>query len=158
MTRPQLRQITRKYSRKMPPEFEGLVQIWRWAAQNGPLPHLTYDDPAYFYGLRAAPKHKDRDLINMLLAELSPMDFRQLFICNKEVFYDTYRGWTDSKKEYVSRFLAEEYLIDKAGARQTLFGEEPGMDGPEESRRLDIDFDNITKSGATLTVKKGPWN
>ena len=64
----------------------------------------------------------------MLLAELSPLDFRQLFICHKDAFYDAYRSWADPKREYVARFLAEEYMIDKVAARETLFGPEPTME------------------------------
>ena len=32
------------------------------------------------------------------------------------------------KREYVARFLAEEYMIDKVAARESLFGPEPTMD------------------------------
>jgi len=63
----------------------------------------------------------------MLLTDLSRLDFRQLFICHKSLFYESYRGWSDSKKEFVVRFLNQEYAMDKAGAREDLFGEEPNM-------------------------------
>jgi hypothetical protein len=75
-------------------------------------------------------QHHDRDLINMLIADLSPLDFRQLFICHTDAFFDVYRGWTDAKKDYVAKFLHEEYVIDKAGAREELFGLEPAMAEP----------------------------
>ncbi len=126
LTRQQIRQIGRKYADKLPPEFHGLMQVWRWANRGGEEPQLGSDHPAFFYALRAS-QHVDRDLINMLLAELSPLDFRQLFICHKDAFYRAYRSWSEVKKEYVSNFLAEEYVIDKAGARETLFGPEPSM-------------------------------
>jgi len=137
LTRQQIRQVGRKYAEQMPPEFHGLMNIWRWAKMDGPAPNLNSEHPAFFYALRAA-QHADRDLVNMLLAELSPLDFRQLFICHKAAFYDAYRGWAEPKRDYVSRFLAEEYAIDKAGAREALFGPEPAMD--EED------------------VYEGPWN
>lgn len=126
LTRQQIRQIGRKYAEQMPDEFHGLMQIWRWAKLDGAAPNLTSDHPAFFYALRAS-QHNDRDLVNMLLAELSPLDFRQLFICHKEAFYDAYKNWSEAKRDYVSTFLAEEYAVDKAGARETLFGPEPAM-------------------------------
>ncbi|MCF6219506.1 MAG: hypothetical protein L3J65_00185 [Robiginitomaculum sp.] len=130
LTRQQVRQVGRKYAEQMPPEFHGLMQIWRWAKLDGAAPNLNSEHPAFFYALRAA-QHADRDLVNMLLAELSPLDFRQLFICHKTAFYDAYRNWSEAKRDYVARFLAEEYAIDKAGARETLFGPEPAMDEEE---------------------------
>ena len=126
LTRQQVRQIGRKYADKLPPEFHGLMQVWRWANTGGDEPNLGSDHLAFFYALRAN-QHADLDLVNMLLAELSPLDFRQLFICHKDAFYTAYRSWSEAKKEYVSKFLAEEYIIDKAGARETLFGPEPAM-------------------------------
>lgn len=126
VTRRSIRQIERKYADIMPPEFHGLMEVWRWASMGGKVPKLRPPHPAFFYALRSS-QHSDRELVNMLLADLSRLDFRQLFICHKEVFYETYYTWTDAKKEYVARFLEEEYAIDKAGARETLFGKEPSM-------------------------------
>jgi len=60
---------------------------------------------------------------------LSPLDVRQLFICHKELFYRTYAGWPEVKKQYVADYLEREYQIDKAGARRALFGPEPDMTG-----------------------------
>ncbi len=127
LSRPQIRQIGRQYASKLPPEYHGLMDIHRWASHKGRYPSLDPEHPAYFYAFRSRP-HPDRDLINMLLAELSPLDFRQLFICHKQAFYEAYRSWPDAKRDYVSKFLADEYMIDKVGARETLFGPEPGMD------------------------------
>ncbi len=70
----------------------------------------------------------------MLLAELSTLDVRQLFICHKELFYHLYRSWPEAKKQYVADYLEREYQIDKAGARRALFGAEPGMDGASPGR------------------------
>jgi hypothetical protein len=67
----------------------------------------------------------------MLLTDLSRMDFRQLYICHKSLFYETYRSWPEPKKEYVVQFLRDEYAVDKAGAREALFGAEPKMDARE---------------------------
>ena len=97
-----------------------------------------------------------------MLAELAPLDVRQLFICHKEAFYRTYAGWSDEKKEYVAQYLANEYMVDKAGAREELFGHEPAMEEPEVKRKSigkpwngedddeDDDDDDIVK-------RVGPW-
>ena len=100
----------------------------RWFCR-GPWPRIDSEHPAYFYTLRAKD-HADADLVNMLLAELSPMDVRQLFICHKEAFYRAYMGWPDEKKAYVADFLSTEYQVDKAGTRDALFGHEAAMDEP----------------------------
>ena len=127
LTRQQIRRVARRYSDDLPEEYFGLKEIITWANHKGRYPSLDPEHSAYFYAFRSKA-HKDRDLINMLLAELSPLDFRQLFICHKEAFYEAYKSWSGPKREFVSKFLAEEYMIDKIGARETLFGPEPTMD------------------------------
>ena len=42
----------------------------------------------------------------------------------------SYYGWPEAKKAYVAEFLEREYQIDKARAREQLFGPEPGMEEP----------------------------
>ncbi|WP_347311216.1 DUF6638 family protein [Defluviimonas sp. SAOS-178_SWC] len=118
---------------RLPEEFQGLAALLRWVETGGQWPRITSAHPSYFYTLRAKP-HADRDLVNMLLAELSTLDLRQLFICHKELFYHLYRGWPEAKKQYVADYLEREYQIDKAGARRALFGPEPGMDGAPSGR------------------------
>lgn len=146
LTRQQLRRIERRYIDDMPEAYHGLMQIWRWASQDGSYPQLNPKHDAYFYAFRAQ-NHHDKDLVNMLLAELSPLDFRQLFICHKEAFYATYQGWTESKKDYVAQFLEEEYAMDKAGAREALFGPELSMlDAPQTASVL-------TDFGAPIKVR-----
>ncbi len=127
MSRLDLRRVTRRYISDLPDIFHALSDLLRWVDDGSDWPKITSEHPAYFYTLRAA-QGKDRDLVNMLLAELTPLDIRQLFICHKEAFYRAYRGWSDAKKSYVVNFLAEEYSVDKAGARANLFGPEPGME------------------------------
>ena len=107
-------------------------------------PRITSEHPAYFYSLRAR-SHADRDLVNMLLSELAPLDVRQLFICHKQAFYAAYRGWSEAKKSYVADLLEREYQMDKAGTRAALFGPEPGMDDPEPPPPEDI------------VSRVGPW-
>ncbi len=125
-TRRDLRMLGRKYARLLPADWQGLAALARWAEDGGPWPHIDSSHPAYFYTLRARD-HADTDLVNMLLAELSPLDIRQLFICHKVAFYAAYAGWADAKQTYVADFLAREYMVDKAGTRAALFGHEAPM-------------------------------
>jgi hypothetical protein len=125
--RTELRKIAYRIGSALPEEFQGLVALLRWIEAGGPWPKITSEHPAYFYTLRAKPG-RDRDLVNMLLSELSPMDVRQMFITHKELFYAQYATWTERKKTYVADFLAREYQVDREGARTALFGAEPAMD------------------------------
>ncbi|MCP3968851.1 MAG: hypothetical protein GY717_00740 [Rhodobacteraceae bacterium] len=129
-TRRDLRMLARSLGAKLPEAFHGLADLLRWSEGGGDWPKITSEHPAYFYTLRAGA-HKHRDLVNQMLAELTPLDVRQLFICHKELFYRAYKGWPDGKKAFVADFLAREYQVDKAGTRAALFGPEPGMDVPE---------------------------
>ncbi len=126
-SRQNMRTLERRYANQLPPEFTGLMEVWRWASLGGRVPRLGPSHPAFFYALRGS-QHKDRDLVNMLLTDLSRLDFRQLFICHKSLFYEAYKSWTDQKKDFVVRFLQQEYAMDKAGAREALFGTEPSME------------------------------
>lgn len=143
-----MRRLAAKYSADLPQEYEGLAAMVRWAEGGGRWPRIASDHPAYFYSLRAAGT-PDRDLVNMLLAELCPRDFRQLFICHKELFYTLYRTWPEEKRAYAADFLAGEYAVDKAGARAALFGHEPDMAGrvPEMPKRR----------RGSLVERVGPW-
>ncbi len=128
-TRRDLRMIARAMGDKLPSAYHGLADLHRWVEAKGDWPKITSEHPAYFYTLRGGP-HKYRDLVNQMLAELAPLDVRQLFICHKELFYGLYKGWDDTKKAYVADFLEREYQVDKAGTRAALFGPEPGMNAP----------------------------
>jgi len=127
LSRTQIRAIAREYSDKLPEEYHGLREIYDWASHKGRYPSLDPEHPAYFYAFRSK-NHKQRELVNMLLSELTPLDFRQMFICHKQAFYDAYLSWADPKRDYVARFLAEEYMVDKVAAREALFGPEPTME------------------------------
>ncbi|PZQ97955.1 MAG: hypothetical protein DI533_12540 [Cereibacter sphaeroides] len=129
-TRADLRKIAHRLGAALPDEFLGLAALLRWVEGGGDWPRITSEHPAYFYTLRATAT-ADRDLVNMLLAQLAPLDVRQLFIMHKELFYATYATWSDRKRGYVADFLAREYQVDKAGARAALFGAEPGMEVAE---------------------------
>ena len=127
----------------MPEEFNGLMDIWRWADLGGTYPRLEPDHPGYFYAFRST-QNPDRDLVNMLLAELSPLDFRQLFICHKDLFYDAYRTWPDSHREFVAQYLEADYAMDKAKSRQELFGEE--------------DLSKRKRSNASASIRRPIWS
>ncbi|MFQ1699218.1 DUF6638 family protein [Loktanella agnita] len=116
-----LRVLGRKHAKLLPEAWHGLAALVRWAEEDGPWPRITSEHPAYFYTLRAKA-HPDASLVNMLLAEMTPLDARQLFICHKEVFYRAYARWPDEKKAYVVDFLDREYQVDKAGMRNALYG------------------------------------
>jgi hypothetical protein len=126
-SRVELRKVAHRIGAALPEEFLGLAALLRWVERAGDWPTITSEHPAYFYTLRAKAG-PDRDLVNMLLAELAPLDVRQLFIMHKELFYRLYAGWSERKKGYVADFLAREYKVDTTGAREALFGPEPGMD------------------------------
>jgi len=128
-TRRDLRRFGQRHAALLPQAWQGLAALARWAEDGGDWPRIDSEHPAYFHTLRARD-HDNADLVNRLLAELCPLDIRQLFICHKEAFYDLYRGWPDEKKAYVADFLAREYMIDKAGTRAALFGHEAPMEEP----------------------------
>ena len=149
-TRRDIRALARTHARDLPQEFHELAKLVRWAEEGGSWPKITSDHPAYFYTLRSAD-HADRDLVNMLLAQLSTKDVRQLFICHKDLFYQMYRTWPEAKKSYVADFLEREYQVDKAGARAALFGHEPDMAQAEPAS-------NGPWSASRATIKAvGPW-
>ena len=140
-TRRDLRMLARQMGSALPDLFHGLADLLRWVEGGGDWPRITSEHPAYFYTLRAGA-HKHRDLVNQMLAELTPLDVRQLFICHKELFYQLYQGWSEAKKGFVADFLENEYQVDKAGTRAALFGPEPGMQmpgaAPEPDRMIDL--------------------
>ena len=130
MTRADMRRLARRHINLMPPEFHQIAALVNWAENGGAFPRIDSNDPAYFYTLRASDT-KDAALVNMLLAELTQKDVRQLFICHKELFYQTYAGWSDEKKAYVVDFLVAEYQVDKVGTRKVLYGHEDAMEEPK---------------------------
>mgnify|MGYP000843842124 FL=1 len=129
-----LRNLGRRYAEKLLEAWQGMAALARWAEEDGPWPRITSDHDAYFYTLRAKD-HADADLVNMLLAELCPLDIRQLFICHKEAFYAAYATWPDQKRAYVVDFLDREYQVDKAGTREALFGHDAPLEEPKPVRR-----------------------
>jgi hypothetical protein len=134
-SRADMRSLARRYAQVLPPEWQALNALVSWIETGSKWPLITSDHPAYFYTLRASDT-KDAALVNMLLAELAPKDARQMFICHKELFYATYARWPEEKKAYVVDFLVAEYQVDKAGARDTLFGHDAPMEEPQPARDM----------------------
>lgn len=145
--RTELRKIAYRLGNSLPDEFLGLAALLRWVEGAGDWPRITSEDKSFFYTLRAAPGPQ-RDLVNMLLSELSPMDVRQMFILHKELFYATYATWSDRKRQYVADFLEREYKVDAQGAREALFGPEPSMDTRQRPE---------PKPARDLAALVGPW-
>jgi len=130
-TRSHLRKLAQQLGGALPPAYLALAELLRWVEGAGGWPRISSDHPAYFYMLRATPG-PNRDLVNRLLTELTPLDARQMFICHKQLFYQTYEGWPEAKKEFVANFLEAEYQVDKAGARSALFGPDHEMEIPQK--------------------------
>ncbi|MDP1668151.1 DUF6638 family protein [Phaeovulum sp.] len=136
-TRAALRAVAQSLGARLPDEFQGLAALLRWVEAGGPWPQMDSRHAAYFYTMRAT-QGPNRDLVNMLLAELAPLDVRQLFICHKELFYRLYATWPEPKRAYVADFLGREYQLDKAGARAELFGPEPDMANAAPAPQRDL--------------------
>ncbi|MCF3972529.1 DUF6638 family protein [Paracoccus salsus] len=155
-----LRRAAGRMGSDLPPEIRGLSALQRYAEQGGDWPVIDSGDPAYFYAIRATPVPA-RDLINRLLAELAPHDLRQLFITHKPLFYQLYQSWPDEKRAYVADMLAREYLIDKQGTRDALFGPEPGMSEADATRRPAPAGPwgpaRVSLTEAGLPRPSGPW-
>lgn len=156
LTRGALRRLARTHSDLLPPEFHTLGKLVNWAENGGAFPNIDSADPVYFYTLRAADT-PDSELVNMLLAELAPKDIRQLFICHKDLFYETYAAWPDTKKAYVADFLTREYLMDKAGVRNALFGHAATLSPPPlpRKRRQPPPVPDRAKPAGPWGAKKG---
>ena len=114
---------------ELPAELHDLQGALRALEQDESGGRLEPEAPGFFYLLRSA-RHKDRDLVNHLLARLTPLDFRQLFICNKDLFYELYETWNDRKRGYVAEYLARHYQGRAAEVWRHLYGRTQGAEGP----------------------------
>lgn len=138
-SRNELRALAASLGERLPPEFQGLAAMLRWAETGGAWPKITSQHPAYFYTLRAKAG-PDRDLVNRLLAELSPLDLRQLFICHKELFYSLYLTWPDAKQTYAADFLSQAYKSDSERTFEALFGPQSDSSDIADKSRDIIDI------------------
>jgi len=71
---------------------------------------------------RADPAHPDQWLVNRLLARLAPFDFVTRFVFDKQGFYDSYDGYSESYRAHVVDVLGKSYLNNKAALRARLYG------------------------------------
>ncbi|MGB0798810.1 MAG: DUF6638 family protein [Planktomarina sp.] len=117
-----LRRLARRMVDDLPSAYFDLAALHRWATADGAWPRITAEDPAYFYSLRATAG-PERDLVNRLLAALTPLDLRQMFICHKEAFYGQYAKMPEAMKQFTANFLEQEYQGNKAATRDALFGQ-----------------------------------
>jgi hypothetical protein len=130
--RADFRRAARWHFGELPAAFESLSDVVRSLEQNVPVKDVDPGDAGHFYLMRAAG-NEDRDLVNHLLARLTPLDFRQLFICNKELFYTTYQSWPETKRTYVSQFLAKTFMVDSHGEWERLYAGTGVEDAPGET-------------------------
>ncbi|WP_282605952.1 DUF6638 family protein [Pelagibius sp. Alg239-R121] len=154
LTRDDLRSAVHRHLDALPEEFHQIAATLRTIDQGSGRSELAPEEPSYFYHLRSK-SHIDRDLVNHLLAHLTPLDVRQLFICNKDRFYLSYRQWGDAKRTYVAEFLAKEYAIDKRGVRESLYGPEPGMDAVEQPAEIPEEGDSETGEENSFAAAEG---
>ena len=124
-----LRRYVHRAVDDLPDAFHDIQRVLRTLEQGEATARLEPEDPGYFYLLRATDDDR-RDLVNHLLARLTPLDFRQLFICNKELFYALYQGWNDRKRAYVAEYLARGYRGREAAVWQRLYGDRSARRGP----------------------------
>ena len=137
-----LRRAMQEHGAAMPAEVGAIGAMLAWAEGRGDWPRIDSANPAYFHTLRAAPG-ATRDLVNMMLAELAPQDFRQLHICHKPLFYDRYRASPEPLKEWVAHRLATEYATDRSGTWAHLYASDVPRPMP--------------KVAAPARRAQGPW-
>jgi len=116
-----LRRFIQQRVDDLPAAFHGLQTVLRCIEQDQSMARIEPGDPAFFYMYRSSD-HKDRDLVNHLLARLTPLDCRQLFICNKELFYELYEGWSDAKRTLVADYLTRHYQGRQGDIWARLYG------------------------------------
>ncbi|MGJ4854198.1 DUF6638 family protein [Labrys sp. La1] len=130
LNRQDLRRFAMRHANDLPPEFEAVEAALR-AAEQGLNPRLPGpSEPGCFYLYRAA-QLPDRDLVNQLLSEFTPLDIRQLFLCNKPAFYKAYQGWSPRKQDYVVEFLSRDEALRNDDAWEDLFGDGTPEEEPQ---------------------------
>ena len=66
---------------------------------------------------------------------MTPLDCRQLFICNKERFYELYESWPDHRRTLVADYLARHYQGRQNEIWERLYGHNPDARGPWGKRK-----------------------
>ena len=127
-----LRRYVQSAYDSLPDAFHGVQRVLRGLEQD----LAASVDPAHsaFFYLYRSSRHKDRDLVNHLLARLTPLDGRQLFICNKELFYEHYQGWPEHRQTLIADYLGRHYQGRQAEIWDRLYGHPPDEKGPWGAR------------------------
>lgn len=133
-----LRSLAYRDIAEVPELFHALSDRIRRMEQGGTQRPLDPGQPDLFYCLRAT-QGASTALVNRLLAELTSVDTRQLYICHKNAFYSAYRTWPEAKQDHAVSVLKRDYLPDRQGARARLYG--PKQD----------------ESSAVWPMSRGPW-
>jgi len=114
----------------MPPEFRALSDAVR-ALENDPgIGLMQLPGEAYFYAVRSS-NHADRELVNHLIAQFTPYDFRHCYICNRALFERHYADWPPAKQALVADYLAAHYAGAEAEMEERLYGWTEGPWGPK---------------------------
>ena len=129
-----LRHAMRARASDLPSEVHSLLRLTDWAEGRADWPRIDSADAAYFHTLRAAPGGT-RDLVNMLIAELAPQDFRALHICHKPLFYARYAASPEPLKEWVAARLASDYADDRDGVWSHLYASDLPAPMPKVARQ-----------------------
>lgn len=78
--------------------------------------------PATVAYMTAAKPGIDRDLVNHLLAHLTPADYMRAFQHNGPLFARRYEMWGDARRSYVADFLKRQLASKAMALVDTLFG------------------------------------
>jgi len=113
-----------------PQEFRSLSEAVR-TLENDPQALLGAMPADIFFYLVRSSNHADRELVNHLLAQFTPFDFRQSYICNRALFERHYAEWPLAKQAVVADYLARHYAGAEAALEERLYGWHEGPWGPQ---------------------------
>lgn len=105
---------------------DGLYPFFRKAlseiSANGHISMKEIEPDKRLLLVRADPDHKDKWLVNRLIASFSLFDFVSRFVFDKQGFYETYSGYPEKYRAHVVAMLTNTYLPDKRALRARLYG------------------------------------
>jgi hypothetical protein len=128
MTRRDLQALARRMAGRLPLEWEGLASLVTWSEENARWPRITSDHPAYFYTLRARPGETRTSSTGS--SRSSPPWTCASSSSATRSCSTALPHLAEGKKTFVADLLAREYMMDKAGTREALFGPEEPMEEP----------------------------
>jgi len=125
------------YKRLIYDHFDAMPAEFRWLTdavkvlENEPDAGLgRLPSEIYFYAVRSS-NHADRELVNHLISQFTPFDFRQCYICNRRLFDRLYDDWPAAKQALVAGYLARHYAGAEAKLEERLYGWNQGPWGPQ---------------------------